>query len=214
MHRQKTGKGQYIDVGMFDAGLAVIENAITRYDMLAEISVNMGSRHPAACPHNVYKTKDGLIALIVIEDGGWKRMTEAMGKPELQKDPDIGKAVDRLNHRDRVDGILEEWTSKHSTVELIEILKKHHLAYGVVKNAKELIDDPHVVAREMVVPIDQPGYGKIRIPGNPIKFSEKGAEAKARGPAPAVGEHNKNVLCDLLGYSEKEFEVFQKDGVI
>ncbi len=214
IYRGRTGKGQYIDVAMFDAGLAVIENAITRYDMLGEITEAVGSRHPAASPHNVYRTKDGHIALLTIEDRSWGRMTEAMGRPELKDDPKLGKAINRLKHMDEVDAIVEEWTSSHTSKELIGILVENRLAYGLVKTTKDLVDDPHAIAREMVVEIDQPGYGKIRIPGNPIKYSEKDAESKVRGPAPNLGEHNREVICDVLGYSDQDFEKFEKDGVL
>jgi crotonobetainyl-CoA:carnitine CoA-transferase CaiB-like acyl-CoA transferase len=212
--REQTGKGEFIDVSMFDAGLAVTENAMTRFDMLGEIPSAIGSRHPAASPHNVYKTKDGYIALIVIEDGGWKRLTEAMGKPELQKDPDLAKALNRLKQMDRLDKIVGEWTGAHTTAELIPILNKYRLAYGVVKTAKDLVEDPHAIERGMVVKIYQTGYGPLRIPGNPIKFADDSNKAEVRGPAPLLGEHNKDVICGILGYTENEFMKFIKDGVI
>lgn len=212
-YRQNNGnKGQYIDVSMYDCGVSVLENSITRYDMLNEIAVAVGSRHPAASPHNVYKTSDGYIAIITIEDNSWRRLCNVMEKPELADDPRLGKAVQRLKHMDELDEIVESWTKTKKTEEIVDLFTKANLAYGVVQNVKDVIEDEHTKARGMIVEVDQPGLGKVKIPGIPIKYSELSAEV--RGPAPTLGQYNKEILCELLGMGEEELEALSKEKVI
>lgn len=212
LHRQKTGEGQQVDVAMYDAGVSLLENAIVRYDMHGEIAEPTGNHHPSASPHNAYKTKDGHITIIAIEDRSWGRLCEAMGRPELTQDEKIGHARGRLAHVDEVDAVVEAWTMTLTTDEAAQILENHHLPYGKVRNAKDVIEDEHTIMREMVVEVDQPGYGPIRIPGNPVKLRGQGAEVKVRGPAPSLGEHNHEIFVETLGMSEEDYQELIRDG--
>ncbi len=210
--REATGKGQHVDVAMYDCGVSVTENAIPRWSMNGEIPTAMGSRHPAASPHNLYKTSDGFVNIIVIDDRLWAKLTNAMEMPELVNDPDLAKARDRLKHVDRIDEIVEGWTSSHTTAEVVAKLQENELPYGVMNDIRAVIENPQTVAREMAPEIDQTALGKMRVHGCPIKMS--GAEAKVRGPAPLLGEHNKEVICGILGYSDDEFAALEENGVI
>ena len=210
--REATGRGQHVDVAMYDCGVSVTENAIPRWSMNGEMPVALGSRHPAASPHNLYKTTDGFVNIIVIDDRLWAKLTNAMEMPELVNDPDLAKARDRLKHVDRIDEIVEGWTSSHTTAEVVEKLRENELPYGVLNDIRAVIENPQTVAREMAPEIDQTALGKMRVHGCPIKMSV--AEAKVRGPAPLLGEHNKDVICGILGYSDDEFAALQENGVI
>jgi len=211
-YRDQGGGGQYIDVSMFDGGVSLLENAISRYSMHNDIYEAVGSRHPAASPHNVYKTKDGYIAIIQIEDRGWQRLTRAIGKPELGEDPKFAKALDRLKNVDEVDRLMEEWTSARSTEEVVEVFTENNLAYGVCNNAKDIMENEHVKAREMILEVEHPNVGKVHIPGIPIKFSK--TKAEIGGGAPTLGQFNKEVFCDIAGLSEEEFNKLVEDKVI
>jgi CoA:oxalate CoA-transferase len=211
-HKNRTGKGQYIDMSLYDIGVASLENAIPRYTMKGEIAIPMGSRHPSASPHNVYPTKDGYVIIIVIEDGAWKRLCKAMDRPELVDDPEIGKAVQRVKVMDKVDGIVMEWTKAHTTEEVVEALKENHLAYGIVRDMKAVVEDPHTKARDMVVEVDQPKAGKVGIPGCPIHMSETPIEPLR--PAPLLGQHTDEVLKEKLGMSQDEIDALRKEKII
>lgn len=213
LHRKNiTGTGQYIDMSLYDIGVASLENAVPRVTMKDEIATPMGSRHPSASPHNVYRTKDGYVIIIVIEDGAWKRLCTAMGKAELIDDPEIGKAKQRVKVMDKVDGIVSGWTEAHSTEEVVEALKANRLAYGIVRNVKEVVEDPHTKARNMMVEVEQSKAGKVGIPGCPIQFSEN--PIAPLGPAPLLGEHTDEVLKEKLGLSSQEIEALRNEKVI
>ncbi len=210
--RDKTGKGQYVDVAMFDCGISLTENAIPRWSMRGEIPRAVGSHHPAASPHNLYKTSDGFVNIIVIDDRLWARLANAMEMPELVDDPDLGKARDRLKHVERIDGIVEDWTSSHTTAEVVAKLQENGLPYGVLHDIKAVIENEQTIAREMAPEIDQTELGKMRVHGNPIKLSA--TEVKVRGPAPLLGEHNREIICGILGYSEEDYAALFEKGVI
>ena len=180
--------------------------------MRGEIPVAVGSHHPAASPHNLYKTSDGFVNIIVIDDRLWAKLANAMEMPELVNDPDLGKARDRLKHVDRIDEMVEGWTSRHTTAEIVAKLRENELPYGVLNDIKAVIENRQTIAREMAPEIDQPYLGRMRVHGNPIKLSA--TEVKVRGPAPVLGEHNKEVICGILGYSEEEFATLLEKGVI
>jgi CoA:oxalate CoA-transferase len=210
--RTRTGEGDYIDMSLYDVGVASLENAVPRYTMKGEIAVPMGSRHPSASPHNVYRTKDGYVIIIVIEDGAWKRLCNAMERPELIDDPEIGKAKQRVKVMDRIDALVEGWTRARSTAEVVEALKANRLAYGIVRDTRSVVEDPHTKARNMVIEVDQPKAGKVRVPGCPVHFTN--ADVDHRRSAPLLGQHTDEILKADLGMTQEQIDGLRKDKVI
>ncbi|UCH88178.1 MAG: CoA transferase [Thermoplasmata archaeon] len=206
------GKGQYIDISMFDAGMTMLENSITRYDITGEVAGLIGSHHPSAAPHNIYHTSDGYVAILIIDNNSWKRLTKVMGRPKLGEDPEFATIEARLKNVDRVDEIMEEWTQSKTSQEVMEIFNTHGFACGTVHKVNEVMESEQVSAREMLVTVDQPQLGKLKIPGCPIKFSE--TPVQIGEPAPLNGQHTQEVLCEMLGYSAEEYEGFKKNKVV
>ena len=211
-HRDKTNKGQYIDIAMYDAGMTMLENSISRYDLTGEIGGLIGSHHPSAAPHNVYKTLDGFVTIIVIEDNSWKKLARIIGRPELADDPEYSTIVKRLEKVEKVDEIVESWSKTKTGAEIMTIFKEEGLACGTVHNVAEVSKAEHSNARRMLVEVQQPQMGPVKIPGCPINFSETPVEIKK--PAPLVGEHTKEIICDFLGYSNEEYQKFIDEGII
>ena len=211
-HRDKTNKGQYIDIAMYDAGMTMLENSISRYNLTGEIGGLIGSHHPSAAPHNVYKTSDGFVTIIVIEDNSWKKLARIIGKPELADDPEYSTIVKRLEKVEKVDEIVESWSKTKTSAEIMTIFKEEGLACGTVHNVAEVSKSEHSNARGMLVEVQQPQMGPVKIPGCPINFSETPIEIK--NPAPLVGEHTKEIICDFLGYSDEEYQRLIDDGII
>jgi crotonobetainyl-CoA:carnitine CoA-transferase CaiB-like acyl-CoA transferase len=212
-HRDNHGDGgQYIDLSMYDAGMTMLENSVSRYDLTGEIGGLIGSHHPSASPHCVYRTADGFVTIIVIEDNGWKKLTRIIGRPELADDPKFSTIVQRLSRVPEVDDIVESWSKTKTSAEIMAIFKEEGLACGTVFNVAEVSGSEHVKARDMLVELEQPQMGPVKIPGCPIKFSKTPVELSK--PAPLVGEHTKEILCDFLGYSEDEYKRFKDDGII
>ena len=211
-HRDKSGSGQYIDISMYDAGPTMLENSISRYNLTSEIGGLIGSHHPSASPHNVYRTKDGFVTIIIIEDNGWKRLTRIIGRPELADDPEYSKIVERLARVEKVDEIVESWSKTKTSAEIMAIFKEEGLACGTVHNVAEVSNAEHSNSRGMLVEVEQPQMGPVKIPGCPINYSE--TPVKLTKPAPLVGEHNKEILCQFLGFTEEEYQKFKDEGVI
>lgn len=209
--RRDTGRGQYIDVSLYDCGLTMLENAVPKYSWTGEVATALGSRHPSAAPHNVYKTADGYIVIITIEDRAFARLCKAMGMPELAEDPRFREVSGRLRNVDELDAIVSSWTGKLRTEDVVRALKAANLAYGVVRNVKEVVEDEHSRARKMIVELRQPRAGPVLVPGCPIHYSE--SEAGPRGPAPLLGEHTEEILTGLLGYSRERYLELRERGV-
>ena len=208
---KKTGKGQYIDISLFDCGLTMLENAVPKYSWTGEVAHALGSRHPSAAPHNVYKTKDGFIVIITIENKAYARLCKAMGMPELIEDPRFKEVSGRLKNVDELDGIVNSWTGKLPTTKVVEALKAANLAYGVVRDVKENIEDEHSKVRNMMPTVVQPKAGPVTIPGCPINYSETKIEPLR--PAPLLGEHTEEIVTKILKYPKDKYAELQKKGV-
>ena len=209
--QKKTGKGQYIDVSLFDCGLTMLENAVPKYSWTGDVATALGSRHPSAAPHNVYKTADGFIVIITIENKAYGRLCKAMGMPQLIEDARFKEVSGRLKNVDELDAVVNSWTGKHPTAKVVEALKAANLAYGVVRNVKEVVEDEHSRVRNMMVKVDQPKAGPVTIPGCPIHYSDT-VIAPLR-PAPLLGEHTEDVLTGVLKYPKEKVKELQKKGV-
>jgi CoA:oxalate CoA-transferase len=210
--REKTGRGQQVDASMFDTCVSLTENAIPRYSMKGELSQALGSRHPAASPHNLYKTKDGHINIIAVENRLFHRLARAMGRVDLIDHPLFGDPEGRLQNVDEMDRIIEAWTTTKTTREVAEELDSNGLPYGILNDICRVIESEHTTLREMAPAVEQTALGPVRVPGCPIKLSA--SEAKVRGPAPMLGEHNREVLQGVLGYSDDEYRGFVARGVL
>ncbi len=208
---RETGRGQYIDVSLYDCGLTMLENAVPKYSWTGEVATALGSRHPSAAPHNVYRTKDGYIVIITIEDRAFARLCSAMGRPELATDPRFRDVSGRLRNVDELDAIVGSWTGGLPTEEVVGALKAANLAYGVVRNVREVVEDEHSRVRNMVIELRQPRAGPVIVPGCPIHYSE--SEAGPRGPAPLLGEHTESIVTELLGYSRERYRELVERGV-
>jgi len=129
-YKEKTGEGQHVDISLYNSGVTVLEDAIPGFDLEGVIAGTVGSRHPSASPHNLYKTKDGYINIIAINNSLWKKLTDMMGKPELQTADGLSTGLERLNNMDRIDELIEEWTLRHTTDEVAALMDKFGLPRG------------------------------------------------------------------------------------
>jgi CoA:oxalate CoA-transferase len=208
---KKSGHGQYIDISLFDCGLTMLENAVPKYSWTGEVATALGSRHPSAAPHNVYKTADGFIVIITIENKAYARLCKAMGMPGLIEDPRFKEVAGRLKNVDELDGIVNSWTGKLPTAKVVSALKAANLAYGVVRNVREVVEDEHSRVRNMMPTVVQPMAGPVTIPGCPINYSETKIEPLR--PAPLLGEHNEEVVTKTLKYTKEKYDELRKKGV-
>ena len=210
-HREKTGKGQQVDISMLDCQVAILENAIARYFVNGESPEPMGNRHPSISPFATFHTSDGFLNIAVGNDAIWERFCGLIGRDELAEDPRFVSNESRNNNFDELKGILDGIIAEDSTDSWIERLREAKVPCGPINNIGHVVNDPQVLYREMIVDVDHPTVGSTKIPGSPIKMSEtSGTVYKA---APVLGEDLMEVLSSLLGKSESEIEKLKNKGI-
>ena len=213
LHRKNTGKGQYIDLSMQDCVWQLIaQENFSKYFVKGETPARSGNCVPPFAPVNSYKAKDGYIFISVISNIEWERLLKAMGKEELIKDPILSRASERRKRWDEIDRMVQDWVAERTINEVQDKCLEAGVPSGPVLTFSDLINNPHLKGREMIVDFEQPGVGKIKIPGSPFKFSESPVEFKL--PAPSLGEHNEEVYSELLGLSQEEMVRLEKEKVI
>ncbi|MBF0544170.1 MAG: CoA transferase [Candidatus Riflebacteria bacterium] len=211
-NREKSGMGQAIDVAMLDSMIAVLENAIVRYSATGEVPHPIGNRHPSISPFATFHTKDGLINIAVGNDDLWKKFLEIIEKKEVISDPRFLTNKDRVHNWDSLEKFLSEEMKTKLTDEWVTLLQKYDIPCGPINDVAKLFSDPQINARSMLVELLHPTTGKIKVPGNPIKFSQTPAEVTC--PAPVLGEHTHEILKTKLKMSEEEISSLQKKKVI
>jgi len=212
-HRDRTGRGQHVDMAMIDSVFATLENAVARYTISGEIPGPLGGTHPSITPFQGYKTKDGSYVIAAIgTDALFVRFAKVIGRPDLPEDERFKTNPLRTRHREALNGILDPIMMTKTTPEWGEIFEKEGLPYSPINNMKQICEDPHIAYRKMLVDIDQPRVGRMRIAASPIRMSETPCEVYA--PAPLLGQHTDEVLKALLGYSDETIAQLKKEGVI
>jgi len=152
------------------------------------------------------------VAILCASDQHWETLLELIGREDLRDDPQFETNTKRVENVDDVDAIIQDWTKDREKYRIEEALTSAGLPCGAVRTVEEVVNDPHLEAREMVNEIDHPTYGKIKVPGSPIRLSK--SDWSDIEPAPTKGEDNSRVLRERLGLSDAEIEVLEADGVI
>ena len=187
-HAEHTGAGQFVDIAMYDAVLALCERAVFQHSMTGEIPKQQGNSHPLLYPFDIMQTADGWIALAAQKDPHWKIVVETMGFPELAIDERYSTNTARVLHRTELQAILLPWFRDRTTRALVETFG-NRVPIGPVNTIEDIFADPHVKAREMLVDVPQPGSDiPVTIAGAPIKLSA--TPAAVRGRAPLLGEQD------------------------
>ncbi|MBN1827815.1 MAG: CoA transferase [Deltaproteobacteria bacterium] len=212
-HREKSGRGQYVDCAMVDGLFAVLENAVVRYTVTGSVPAPLGGAHPSITPFQGFKTKDGSWFIAAIgNDNLWAKYCKVIEREDMIDHPLFKTNPLRTEHRSELITILDKEMAKKTTAEWCEIFDKAELPYSPINNIKQIADDPHIAHRKMLVDIDQPRAGRMRIVGSPIYLSETPGEVYA--PAPLLGEHSEWILTELLGYEADEIEIFKNENII
>lgn len=195
-HREKTGLGQKVDVGMLDCQIAILENAIARYMATGDIPGPIGARHPSITPFEAYHAADGHLIIAAGNDALWQRLCEALEVPALAKDPRFVNNPKRAENVEELKGVLESLLVDKSVAEWLEILEVAGVPCGPINNVAQALSDPHVLSRNMVVSMTDPEVGELRMAGNPIKLSAF-PDPTTRTPAPALDGDREKILADF-----------------
>ncbi|AUN41880.1 CaiB/BaiF CoA transferase family protein [Tsukamurella tyrosinosolvens] len=186
-----SGVGQFVDVAMYDAVLSLCERIVYQYSYDGTIPRPEGNRHPLLSPFDIVPAVDGWVAIAAPNNNRWKLLCDLIGRDDLASDPGLQTNESRVARREDVFGALAEWTSMRKTDEILDVLGGK-VPVGAVRDAKEILEDPHVEARGMAVRLEHPGSSKVvTVAGQPIKFSRTPAVPTKR--APLLNEHGPQI---------------------
>lgn len=206
-----TGQGQLVDVGMLDCQVAILEHAIVRYTVAGEVPGPLGARHPSIAPFEIFPAADGDIVLAV-GTRQWARFCEHLGRPDLAADPRFATNAQRAEHVEALRAILVEITRRKPVAAWLADMEAIGVPCGPVNRVDQVLADPQVQARGMVVEVEHRPGGKVRMAGTPMKLSA--TPAAVRGPAPNLGEHTEATLAGWLGLDGGTIAGLRAGGVI
>jgi len=212
-YRNRTGKGQYIDLALLDSLVLALDNLGERYTVGGEILTRAGNVSFGGSTSGVYRTADGYVAIGAgSSDLVWRRFCQTIGKPELAHDPQYATTAARRPRRDEIAALIQSWTGTRTKAEVVSALSTAGVPAAPVNNVAEMVADPQVQAREMFVELEHPTYGPVKITGTPLKLSETPARVERLAPLP--GEHNVAIFVELLGHAPEELARWQEEGVV
>jgi len=211
-HRERAGEGCHLDIAMMDAAVAVVENALARYWVSGEDPGPIGNRHPAIAPFSTFGTADGQIVIACGNDALWRRLCVAIDRPQLAEDLRFVTNADRSAHAEDLACVLEQTLTEHETGHWMEILLAAGIPCAQVNRMSDLMADPHLHARDMIVEMDHPDIGRFPVPGSPIKVS--GHRSKLGRPAPGLGAQTRSVLVEVLKLSPADLLRLERAGAI
>lgn len=210
--RRRAGRGQVVDSAIYEAVLAMMESLIPEYQQAGYIRERTGAILPNVAPSNVYPTKDGFMLVIAAnQDTVFRRLAEAMEKPELAQDPHYATHSARGTHQQALDDLIAEWTRSIDAVVLETLLEKHGIPAGRIYRAPEMLADPHFQARQAITRVMHPQLGELAMQNVAPRLSETPGEIRHAGPA--LGEHNDEVLRGILELEAAELQKLATAGV-
>jgi len=198
--RDETGKGQQIDVSLFESSLFMLANVASNYLIGGGRGARYGNGHPNIVPYTVYDAKDASIAVAVGNDAQFARFAEHLGHAGWAEDPRFATNRDRVNNRDAIDSLINDALSKDSADAWIGKLLADGIPCGRINSVAEALETEQAKARDMVAEVEHPTAGLLRLLGVPFKFS--GTPTSIRRPPPLLGEHTDEVLADGFGAPE------------
>jgi crotonobetainyl-CoA:carnitine CoA-transferase CaiB-like acyl-CoA transferase len=208
--RERTGTGQWVDASLLDGQVAWMTYMAANYFATGENPPRVGSAHLNLVPYQPFPTRDGFVNVAVGSEGLWHRFCEALDLP-IASDRRFATNADRVHNRETLVELLGPVFARRTTADWVERLLQAGVPAGPIYRMNEVMEDPQVHHRKMVVEVEHPRAGRVRVNGVPVKFSETPGEVAA--PPPILGEHTEAVLREL-GVDEAEFAALRHDGVI
>lgn len=209
--REKSGKGQMIDVAMLDCQVSILENALARYFSTGVSPKPAGNKHTSIVPFEPFETSDGEIMVAAGNDNLWQKFTKAMGEEALGLDERFKTNPLRNENYDELRPLIEAGLKKNTVAYWYKVLTEAGVPCGPINNIEMITNDEQVKFREMIVEIEHPKAKTTHLPGTPIKMSRTKGEIKT--PAPLLGEHSTEILKGL-GYSEQDIDNLVKSKAV
>jgi formyl-CoA transferase/CoA:oxalate CoA-transferase len=210
--REQTGKGQLIDVSMFDSMISGMTSCFMIYLGSNVCPRPMGSSYPTIVPYRVFPSQDRDFALAVGSEKLWTAFCKAINRPDLEHHPDFATNPLRVKNRAAIEGVLTETFRQRPAQQWLDLLRSAGVPCSLVRNLREVVEDPQSAYRGMFPVLDHPTIGPHRVTGTPIKFSEtRGGRSTA---APLLGQHTRFALAELLGLDESTIADLSHRGVV
>ena len=210
--REKLGVGQKIDTSLLEAEVACLINVGSNYLVEGNIPRRWGNAHPSIVPYQSFRTEDGYLVIGVASEGIWRRFSQAIGKAAWADDSRFEKNSNRVENRSLLIGLLAEIFLSRSTDEWLKLLNSAEVPCAPVQTVDQVFKAPQVLHREMLIQVEHPTAGTVRMAGIPVKFSL--TPASVRLPPPLLGQHNEEVLESWLGIDDKEISELKRKTVI
>jgi formyl-CoA transferase len=215
IQRQRTGRGQKVELAMQEAVLNFCRVPMMGTYVTHKPVPRTGNRVPAAAPGDIYPCAPGgdndYVFILCTAPEMWKSLCQAMGRPSLADDERFRDARSRARNVEALTALIGEWTGNHTKHEVMKILGEAGVPCGKVLDSVELLNDPHLKERGMIVTVNHPVRGEFTMPGCPVRLEDSPVEVKA---APLLGQHNGEVYGELLGMTAGELERLKADGVV
>lgn len=210
-HRSNTDEGQYIDVSLLDSSFQLLMYHVSTFFATGENPKRMGRKHWNVAPYGVFETEDTYIAMGVINESMWQSFCRAVDREAWLEDDRFDGFYARVENRDALDSLVEDRLREKPTEEWLELLLDHDIPCSAINSVADIVEDPHIEAREMLTSVEHPDHGEFTLIDNPVNFST--LEAGVRTAPPALGEHTDAVL-EALGYSPEEIARLREQGVV
>lgn len=211
--RARTGRGQHVDVSMLDGQISLLTYHAGIHFATGRTPSRMGNRHPSIAPYETYRAADGHVNIAVGNDALWRAFAvEILARPDLATDERFATNAARVGNRDALASLLEPLIAARPVGFWLTSLEAAGIPAGPIHSVAEALAHPQVLAREMVVPLEHPTAGPIRVTGVPVRLSE--TPGSVRTPPPRLGEHTRELLAELAGLDAAAIEKLAADGVI
>lgn len=213
-HREVNGgNGQVVDVALYESIFSLMESMVPEYDMFKHIRERTGSTLPGIAPSNIYLSKDGKYIVIGANgDSIYKRLMNLMGRTDLAEDERFQTNEGRAKQMEYLDQEIENWTKQYDINEALRLLDEAGIPSGPIYNIEDMTKDPHFNERNMFEQIDVEGIGKLKVPGIIPKLSETPGGIEWAGPK--LGQHNEEIIKQVAGLTDEQFEKLKKLGVL
>ena len=210
--RHRTGKGQRVDVSLLDGMISTLTYQAMSYFATGRSPKRIGTRHPSIVPYETFETKDGFVNIGAANEKQWQNLCRALGFPDLAFDPRFDSMAGRITQLQRAARHPRRGAEEVDARRGVRSCSpKYELPVGPINTVAEVLEDPHIHAREMVKELTHPEYGPLRYVGIPVKLSD--TPGALQGPPPRFGEHNRDVLTEL-GYDERAIDQLAMSQVI
>ena len=211
--RNLTGKGQIVDSALYEAVLQVMESLVPEYTVAGYTRERTGSVLPNIAPSNVYRCTDGDYLIGANQDSVFRRLCAAMDQPELADDARYATHHERGVRQKELDELIEDWTRQRSIADVEARMIEFGIPAGKIYKAADMLEDPHFKAREAIIAVDHPRWGKMHMQNVFPKMSETPGSVRKLAPQ-SIGEDNADVFARLLGMSEADIERLGQNGII